>query len=379
MMNCHHQKYFPIEKMSSQESGREKEIIELDEARLQGQAEIWRYMFSFADSMALKSAVELRIADIIHSHGVAITLSQIASCINGCLTSPDITTLARIMRLLVRRKIFTVHHPLDGGDPLYDLTHSSRWLLHDSEQTLAPMVLMENHPWLIAPWHCFSQCVKEGGIAFKKAHGREIWDLASGNPEFNKLFNDGLASTSKVVTSAILSGYKQGLSSIESLVDVGGGIGGLISEIVKAYPHIKGVNFDLPHVVLAAPAYNEISHVGGDMFHVIPNANAVIMKWVLHDWGDEDCIKILKNCRKAIPRENGKVIIVEVVVKAEGSGVFDDMGFIFDLLMIAHSSGGKERTEVEWKKILEEGGFSRYKIIDIPALPSIIEAYPDDQ
>ncbi|PPR97920.1 hypothetical protein GOBAR_AA22748 [Gossypium barbadense] len=336
--------------MSSQESGREKEIIELDEARLQGQAEIWRYMFSFADSMALKSAVELRIADIIHSHGVAITLSQIASCINGSLTSPDITTLARIMRLLVRRKIFTVHHPLDGGDPLYDLTHSSRWLLHDSEQTLAPMVLMENHPWLIAPWHCFSH-----------------------------LFNDGLASTSKVVTSAILSGYKQGLSSIESLVDVGGGIGGLISEIVKAYPHIKGVNFDLPHVVLAAPAYNEISHVGGDMFHVIPNANAVIMKWVLHDWGDEDCIKILKNCRKAIPRENGKVIIVEVVVKAEGSGVFDDMGFIFDLLMIAHSSGGKERTEVEWKKILEEGGFSRYKIIDIPALPSIIEAYPDDQ
>ncbi|KAG4159558.1 hypothetical protein ERO13_D02G181400v2 [Gossypium hirsutum] len=365
--------------MSSQESGREKETIELDEARLQGQAEIWRYMFSFADSMALKSAVELRIADIIHSHGVAITLSKIASCINGSLTSPDTTTLARIMRLLVRRKIFTVHHPSDGGDPLYDLTHSSRWLLHDSEQTLAPMVLMENHPWLIAPWHCFSQCVKERGIAFKKAHGREIWDLASGNPEFNKLFNDGLACTSKVVTSAILSGYKQGLSSIESLVDVGGGIGGLISEIVKAYPHIKGVNFDLPHVVLAAPAYNGIFHVGGDMFHAIPNANAVIMKWVLHDWGDEDCIKILRNCRKAIPRENGKVIIVEVVVKAEGSGVFDDMGFIFDLLMIAHSSGGKERTEVEWKKILEEGGFSRYKIIDIPALPSIIEAYPDDQ
>ncbi|MBA0700660.1 hypothetical protein Goari_005566, partial [Gossypium aridum] len=189
--------------------------------------------------MALKSAVELRIADIIHSHGVAITLSQIASCINGSLTSPDITTLARIMRLLVRRKIFTVHHPSDGGDPLYDLTHSSRWLLHDSEQTLAPM----------------------------KAHGREIWDLASGNPEFNKLFNDGLACTSKVVTSAILSGYKQGLSSIESLVDVGGGIGGLVSEIVKAYPHIKGVNFDLPHVVLAAPAYNGIFHVGGDMFH----------------------------------------------------------------------------------------------------------------
>ncbi|MBA0828854.1 hypothetical protein Goarm_013485 [Gossypium armourianum] len=254
------------------------ERIELDEAMLQGQVDIWRYMYSFADAMALKSAVELRIADIIHSNGGAATLSQIASCINGGLTSPDITTLARIMRLLIRRKIFTVHHPSDGGDLLYDLTHSSRWLLHDSEQTLAPIVLMNNHTWQMAPWHYFSQCVTEGGIAFKKAYGCELWDLASRNPDLNKLFNDGMACTAKVVTNAILSSYKQGLSSIGSLVDVGGGTGGLISEIVKTYPHMKGINFDLPHVVSMAPTYNGVSHIGGDMFHAIPNADAVIMK-----------------------------------------------------------------------------------------------------
>ncbi|KAL4279675.1 hypothetical protein GQ457_03G006430 [Hibiscus cannabinus] len=99
-----------------------------EEDALQGQAEIWRFMFTFADSMALKSAVELRIPDIIHSHGGATTLFQIASCIDGGsgTSSPDITTLARIMRFLVRRKIFTVRHPSDGGDPVYDLTHSSR-------------------------------------------------------------------------------------------------------------------------------------------------------------------------------------------------------------------------------------------------------------
>ncbi|TYJ43756.1 hypothetical protein E1A91_A03G174800v1 [Gossypium mustelinum] len=355
------------------------ERIELDEAMLQGQAEIWRYMYSFADSMALKSAVELRIADIIHSNGGPVTLSQIASCINGGLASPDITTLARIMRLLIRRKIFTVHHPSDGGDLLYDLTHSSRWLLHDSEQTLAPMVLMNTHPWQMTPWHYFSQCVKEGGIAFKKAYGCELWDLASRDPDLNKLFNNGLACSSKVITSVILSSYKQGLSSIGSLVDVGGGIGGLISEIVKAYPHIKGVNFDLPHVVSTAPTYNAVSHIGGDMFHdAIPSADAVIMKWILHDWTDEECIKILRNCKKAIPRENGKVILVEIILKEDGSGVFDDIGFVMDLVMIAHTNG-KERTEAEWKKILGGGGFSHYKIINIPALFSIIEAYPDAQ
>ncbi|TYH84904.1 hypothetical protein ES332_D02G228200v1 [Gossypium tomentosum] len=244
---------------------------ELDEARLQGQAEIWRYMFSFADSMALKSAVELRIADIIYSYGGTATSSQIASCINDSLTSPDITTLAHIMRLLVRRKIFTIHPPSNSGDLLYNLTHSSRWLLHDSEQTLAPMVLMQNHPWQMAPWHYFSQCVKEGGVAFKKAHGCEIWDLASWNLDFNKLFNDSMACTSKFVTSAILSGYRQGFNSIGSLIDVGGGIGCFISEIVKVYPHIKGVNFHLPHVISMTPAYNGVSHIDGDMFHAIPN------------------------------------------------------------------------------------------------------------
>ncbi|KAG4159557.1 hypothetical protein ERO13_D02G181350v2 [Gossypium hirsutum] len=313
---------------------------ELDEARMQGQTEIWWYMFSFVDSMALKSVVELRIADIKHFHGVVITLSQIASCISDDLASRDITTLARIMKFLVH--------------PLYDLTHSSRWLLHDTKQTLAPM-------------HYFSHCIKECGPAFQKAHGREIWDLASENPGFNGLFNDGMECIAKFVTNAILLGYKQWLSSVGLLVNVGGETRGLISEIVKAYPHIKGVNFNLPHAISMTPAFNGVSHIAGDMFCAIPNAETVIMK---------DCVKILQICKKTIPRENGKVIMVEIILKEDGIGVFDEIGFIFDLLMIAHTNG-KERTEVEWKKILEGGSFSHYKIINIPDLLSIIEAYPD--
>ncbi|MBA0855940.1 hypothetical protein Goshw_021506 [Gossypium schwendimanii] len=115
-----------------------------------------------------------------------------------------------------------------------------------------------------------------------------------------------MACRSKFVTSAILSGYKQGFNSIGSLVDVGDGTGGLITEIVKVYPHIKGVNFDLPHVISTAPAYNGVSHIDGEMFHAISNIDAIIMKWILHDWDDEDCIKILKNCKKAIPKREWK-------------------------------------------------------------------------
>lgn len=88
-------------------------------------------------------------------------------------------------------------------------------------------------------------------------------------------------------------------------------------------------------------------------------------------------MKILRNCRKAIPENTGKVIITEIVVRPDGNCLSDDTGLALDLLMIAHSSGGKERTEFEWKKILQEGGFPRYNIINIPAIPCIIEAFPE--
>ncbi|KAI9176702.1 hypothetical protein LWI28_006186 [Acer negundo] len=151
----------------------------------------------------------------------------------------------------------------------------------------------------------------------------------------------------------------------------------MVAEIVKSHPHIKATNFDLPHVITTAPLIDGVCHVGGDMFKEIPSADAVFMKWILHNWSDEDCVKILRNCRKAIPAKSGIVTIVEIVLQPDGNGMFDELGLVFDLLMMAHTSGGKERTELQWKKLLEEGGFPRYKIISIPALPSIIEAYPE--
>lgn len=250
------------------------------EAELKGQAEIWKYMLCFADSMALKCAVELHLADIINSHPSPISLSQICSSIaaSNPSASPEIAYLSRIMRLLVRRNIFAAHHPSDGGDTLYGLTHSSKWLLRDSDVSLAPMVLSELHQWMVNPWLCFSQGVKEGGNHFEIANGVDIWDFASKNPQFNQLFNNAMASTSKVVIKAILSLYQDGFKSVGSLADVGGGIGGAISEIVKSFPHIEGINYDLPHVVSTAPSYEGVTHVGGDMFESIPKADAVFMK-----------------------------------------------------------------------------------------------------
>ena len=100
------------------------------------------------------------------------------------------------------------------------------------------------------------------------------------------------------------------------------------------------------------------------------------MQGVVHNWNDEDSIKILINCRRALSgRNGGKLIIIEAVLCTEGDDLFDDMRFIFDVVMMNYVQG-KERNEAEWKKLLDEGGFANYNIIKIPALLSIIEAYP---
>ncbi|XVE68081.1 hypothetical protein DITRI_Ditri09bG0040700 [Diplodiscus trichospermus] len=345
------------------------------EGSIQGLLEIGQLLMGYADSMAVICAVELRIADIIHSHSSLVTLSQIASSIDDS-PSLDISFLERIMALLVRKRVFAVHHQSDTGEALYGLTPLSRWLLHDSELSFAPMVQLQKK--YVSFWHYLSQCVKEGGTStgFKKAYDFEVWEYASQNVEFNTLFNRTMAYDSRLISKAVISGYKDGFNNIRSLVDVGGGTGGMAAEIVKFYPHIKAINYDLPHVITTAPPLDGVTHLGGNMFESIPNADAVFLKWILHSCSDKDCIKILQSCRKAIPEKTGKVIIVDVVLKPDGNDPFDGVRLVSDLTMRLVFSGGKERTELEWKKLLEEGGFPTYKIIPIPALQTIIEAYP---
>nr|XP_048318613.1 xanthohumol 4-O-methyltransferase-like [Ziziphus jujuba var. spinosa] len=348
-------------------------MAENDES-LQGLVEVWQQIYAFSTSMVLKCAVELRIADIIHSQGGPITLKQIAS---GVTDSPslNISHLERIMRLLVLKNIFTVHHPSDGGETLYGPTNLSRWMLWDSKPSFVPLLLLGNNPVNIGSWHYLSQCVKDGGVAFKKANGCDVWDFASSDSGYNKLFNDAMSSTVDILMGVFLPAYKDELSSIGSLVDVGGGTGEAIHEIVKSHPHIKGINFDLPHVIATAPAYEGISHIGGSMFEDIPNADAIFIKDMLHDWNDEKCVEILKNCRKAIPEKIGKIIIVENVIGINEKDIFEEIRIMLDLTMMTLTTG-KERTIKEWKKLLEEGGFPRYNFIKIPARQSIIEAYP---
>ncbi|KAI3983263.1 hypothetical protein MKX01_013330 [Papaver californicum] len=289
----------------------------VEETRLKGQAEIWEHMFAFLGSMALKCAIELGIPDIINTHGHSVTVLEIVNSLKTTTSSssPNIEYLTRVMRFLVRKRIFS------------------------------------------------SQFHQESN---------QIWDFALVNPRFNELFNNTMQCTAEIAINAVLVEYKDGFKGMRSLIDVGGGTGTMIAEIVKVNSHTRGINFDLPHVLATGPVHPQITHVSGDMFIDIPKADAVIMKvgmlplvyWMMPDWGDEDCVKILSNCYKSIPKnKNGKIIIVDCVLRPDGDTSFDK------------TSGGKERTEVECKILLRNAGFPPYNIIQIPTFPSIIEAF----
>ncbi|KAJ3683624.1 hypothetical protein LUZ60_013851 [Juncus effusus] len=195
--------------------------------------------------------------------------------------------------------------------------------------------------------------------------------------KINMMFNDAMACTSSFYMDFIIKNCGDVFQGIESLVDVGRGTGVSAKLIADNFPNIKCTVLDLPHVVGNLPNDDTVKFVSGDMFDYIPPANAVLLKWILHDWPDEDCIKILKRCKEAIHSKEagGEVIVVEMVVGLTSSAISKEPQLLCDMIMMTLYNG-KERDEREWKKIFEEPGFSSYKIAHTLGFLSIVEIYP---
>ncbi|PHU10720.1 hypothetical protein BC332_22580 [Capsicum chinense] len=363
--------------MAEETSGVAKLIHEREEES-QAQEYLWNCIFGFTETAVVKCAVELGISDYLETHKQQpVSLNQLSTAFGCCASS-----LYRILRFLTNRGIFKeVSSVGDGGDVLgYVQTPISRLLRRDGENSMAHLLLLQNSPFMLAPWHYLTARLldKENTSPFNAVHGKDAWEYAKNNSEHNKLINDGMACHAQMTTRVIIDNYAEIFKGIESLVDVGGGNGTTLGMLVKAFPWIKGINFDLPHVVSVAPHYDGVVHVEGDMFDSVPNAHAAFVMAVLHDWGDEECIRILKNCIKAISKDTGKVIIVETVLeeKIGNDKSLKDVGLMMDMVMMAHTSNGKERSAKEWAHILSEAGFSRHSIVNIPAIECIILAYP---
>ena len=166
-------------------------------------------------------------------------------------------------------------------------------------------------------------------------------------------------------------------SGVDTLVDVGGGNGGMMTAILRANPHVKGTIAELPHVVDHATA--RIAEAGLtercecvpiDMFESVPAGTAYIMGNVIHDWNDERSITILSNCRKAMP-DDGRVLLVELVLTPGNEFHF---GKLVDIEMLVMTEGGIERSEAEYGKLFEAAGLRLHAVHETPSPWSIVEA-----
>ncbi|XP_077227329.1 (RS)-norcoclaurine 6-O-methyltransferase-like [Tasmannia lanceolata] len=329
---------------------------------------VWGHIVAFLDSAVLKWALDLGIADIIHWCGGPTTISQLSSSLPVPANNSD--NLRRLMRYLVYMGLLT-----SQGEDLYWLTSAAKFILVGDEKSLVPFARLtqqgDGNKWLDLGSLLEEKASKS---TFEVLNGEDMSSYAAKHAEYNKFFNEAMASDAPIVTPALIEGCRDIFQGITSLVDIGGGTGTASRAIAKAFPHIKCSVLDLPHVIETIPNYPEVEQVPGDMFSFIPHNHAVMMMKILHDWDDEDCVKILKRCKEAIPEKGGKVIIVDIVMDIEEGHNITRTRYAFDVIMMI-STGGKERTEKEWRKLVSSAGFSRCEITVINALQSVIVGY----
>ncbi|XP_023771500.1 trans-resveratrol di-O-methyltransferase [Lactuca sativa] len=350
---------------------------------LRSEAHIWNHIYSFINSMSLKCAIQLQIPDIINRHGAPMLLSELVEALS--INKEKTQYVFRLMRILVhsgffvKQSISTTEDNDEEETKGYLLAPASRYLLTEEPLSSRSLVLAMLDPILMNPWQQMSKWFQnDDANPFLTTHGSHYWEFLGEEPKLKQFFNESMANDSRLVMSVVLKHCADSFRTLNSIVDVGGGTGTVAKAIAEAFPDISCISFDLPHVVIGLVGSKNLRYIGGDMFEVIPKADAVVLKWILHDWSDEECIKILKQCKEAIPsKENGgKLIIIDMVVKnhKEDNNLLMTQLY-FDMLMMTVLTG-KERSEKEWAKLFLDADFSDYKITPILGLRSLIEVYP---
>ncbi|KAJ4803094.1 O-methyltransferase family protein [Rhynchospora pubera] len=328
--------------------------------------------------MTLKCAIELGIPNAIHYHGQPMTLNELHDALS--LSINNKSNLWRLLRMLTHVGFLSVRQNTGTDtEPVYDLTPISRLVINKpNSSSLSPFVLaMLDFTFVKSSLYLGDRLKQDKLETFEMAHGCTLWELTGQSPEFNTLINDAMASDSSFLSDFIIK-HGEVFQGMSSLIDVGGGSGSVSMAIAKAFPNIQCTVLDLPQVVGHLPADGLVKFVSGDMFSNIPPADAIFLKCILHDWADEDCIKILQRCKEAISSRDarGKVIIVDAVVGSVNSTTHRESQLLLDMMMMTACSGGKERDEDEWWNMFKEARFSSYRITASLGFRSIIEVYP---
>ena len=284
-------------------------------------------------------------------------------------TETHAPSLYRVLRTLASAGVFA-----ENSDNKFELTPIAALLRSDARNSMRDFALLMGGEWHGRIFSELMHSVKTGETAQSKVFGNELFEHLAQNPEDEEIFNRAMTSHSLAAVPAIVEAYD--FSGAGKLMDIAGGHGILLAGILKANPQMHGILFDLPSVIEGANEWLEKEDVGsrvelasGDFFENVPaGADVYMMKHIIHDWDDERSIKILQNVRSAM-NDTGKVLIIEMVIP---EGNESSPSKILDLQMLI-GTGGKERTEDEYGKLLEASGFRLTKIVPTKSPLSLIE------
>ena len=306
---------------------------------------------------------ELKIADALASGA-----KPAAELARGAGVKAE--ALARVLRPLAMMGIFTETAP-----SVFALTPSAELL-----RTGVPGSQQDSLRWMCDPFHFqvnaeLLHSVRTGQPAVEKLTGKSAFDALAENTVENERFNAAMTSMSKTQGGAILDAYD--FSKFHTIVDIAGGHGYLLCEILQKYSQAQGILFDLDRVLhgaqdRVAPLKSRCRVVAGDFFKGVPEGGDLyIMKMIIHDWDDEKAGMILKNCREALAQKpNGNLLLIEMVLP---SGDEPHMAKLLDIEMLL-LPGGHERTPEQYRQLFAKSGLRLTRIIPTKSPLSIVEA-----
>lgn len=323
-----------------------------------------RMLHGVALSRALCTVAELGIADHIQP-GTPRTAGDLAKA-----TGSHERSLYRVLRFLASHGLF---QETKNGE--FDHTPLSNVLRSDADGSYRAGAQMFHH--LFAAWDGLDHAVRTGEPGFNKIFGTPVFDYVGTHPELGPILDAGMTCFHGYETGAMLDAYEFG--AVRVLADIGGGNGSLIGSVLQRYPMMRGILFDLGHVVARARERlrgdgiaDRCQVIEGSFFETVPSgADAYLFRHIIHDWTDEQCIQILSHCRKVVP-EHGRLLVVECVVPV---GNERSISKDFDMTMMT-LPGGLERTESEFRSLFKQAAFELTSVTPTSSMVSVIEGKP---
>lgn len=275
----------------------------------------------------------------------------------------DANVLARTLRFAAFAGV------VEARDGRYALTDVGRCFVKGVPGSLhISATFLGAPPWRDS-WNDFEHCLRTGGAAFDHVHGKPFFDFLAQDEQYGGAFNDYMTQLTKMAAPAVAGAYDFG--ALATICDVGGGQGLLLRSILDRAPKARGILFDLASALRGHQLGDVAARVtvqAGSFFDALPSADCFVLKTIIHDWPDAKARTILDNCRKAL-KPGGKIILVEQVVEEAAN----PMLLFYDLHMQV-MLGGCERTEGEFRALLESAGLKMLRILPTPSPLKLIEA-----